>query len=142
MLQRNQLAPPACAGLCGCIRNLCPSIAALRVADVLANLLRFWQMGRAVGTGRTSSVRTAGAMRQHSDHRECAPNLARDPWSVQGGADQPPAGPCRISGSREVAHLRKTQRGRSPLVRGVLKRQGASNEAGHVDGALKEASTW
>jgi hypothetical protein len=44
--------------------------------------------------------------------------------------------------SQEVAHLRKTQRGRSPLVRGVLKRLGASNDAGHVDDAWDGAGIW
>jgi hypothetical protein len=44
--------------------------------------------------------------------------------------------------SQEVA-LRKTQRGRSALVRGVLKRHVASNKAaGHVDVAWDGAGIW
>jgi len=41
-----------------------------------------------------------------------------------------------------VVALRKTQRGCSPLVRGVLKRLGASNDAGHVDDAWDGAGIW
>jgi hypothetical protein len=143
-----------------CKRNLCPANVFLQLAGTLANSIRCGWRGqhRARRTSTTESWRSNDSAMTHGDG---APYSCpgRYPWSVGSGATNErtrtswQAGwrtPCRIDGSLGVAHPPNPQRGRSHLFRGVLKRQGASNEPrpprrrlgrrGHT--AMTDRSQW
>jgi hypothetical protein len=129
-----------------CIRKLCPANPLLQVAGILANSYA----GATGDSGRGRTNIHGGELAQydstvtHGTARRTRARLAIRGWSgemrrtnEQGAFSR--AGwsrtTCGRDGSQEVAHPPITRRGHSHVVRGVLKRQGASNESARVDGA-------